>query len=1239
MQRFPSSFPVVGIGASAGGLEAVSELLAEVPASTGMVYLLVQHLDPRHQSYLTEILAKKAKIAVETAADGTTIKPDHLYVIPPNRTLTVADGILRLGSRDATEGPHKPVNILFRSLAEQYAHRAVAVVLSGTDSDGAEGLEEIKAAGGITLVQEPTSAKFDGMPKSAIATGCVDLILTAKELGKEMLRIGRHPYLSASASPDGLEQEADRLKQIFRLLQGRNGTDFSRYKRSTVQRRLARRMALRQVDGIAEYVDLLRHEPEEIQALAQDFLIRVTGFFRDPETFVGLSEAVFPALFENRPSQEPLRIWVPGCASGEEVYSIAIVLLEYLADRATAPRIQIFGTDLSEIAIEKARTGFYSDGIADEVSPERLQRFFVKLNEQYQVSKTIRDLCVFARHDVTRDPPFSRLSLLSCRNLLIYLDETLQRQVIPLFHYSLNPNGFLNLGPSETIGRASELFRLVDGRHQIYRRQPAPARVAPEFPSVEAAARPGVIEALVVPEPVPVESERAQKETERLLLTRYAPASILIDDSLNVVYFHGETSRYLEHARGAASLNLQKICRAGLLVELAPAILESQKSERSVIREGVRVGSPSEEQKVSFEVVPVKLPRIESRYFLILFGQPSTHSPEVQPAGLLVRLWLSLFGAGSVAETEKDNQIARLRRELDATRDYLQATVEEHEAAKEEMKSAHEEALSANEEFLSTNEELETAKEELQSANEELGVTNQELRNRNRALNDLNDELQQSRNYLDAIVETLRESLLVLDGDLRVQKANRKFFETFHLRPEETLQRHIYDLADGQWNISGMRRLLEEVLPEDHPLRDYEVIHDFRGVGQKTMLLNARRLAGENHRDEMILLAIEDITDRQNSQVKLMEADRRKNNFLAILAHGLRNPLGPIRLGVERLRRDAKDAGIKQLDMIERQIQRLVRLVDDLLDIARIERDHVELKKVPVDLTKVVNQAIETAHHHFDSRRHNLSLFLPSEPVRILADPLRLEQVASNILSNAAKYTDAGGEIAVSVERVDDDAILRIRDNGIGIAPELLRQLFEMFFQVDASLDRAGSGLGIGLSVAKRLVELHGGRIEGHSEGLGRGSEFTVHLPAMRESEKQSDWPQEGSPETSAVVSAIHRVLIVDDNFDMAEAVAEMAKSWGHEVKVAQDGPTALELASQFRPDIALVDIGLPKMNGYELAQRLRQLPDWEAVRLIAITGYGREADSQAAHEAGFDLHLVKPVDAVRLERLLGTLS
>jgi two-component system, chemotaxis family, CheB/CheR fusion protein len=1238
MGSLDRSFPVVGIGASAGGLKAVSELIAELPAETGMAFLLVQHLDPRHDSLLTEILAKKAEIVVETATDGTTLQRDHLYVIPPNTSMTLADGVLQLRSRESEERPHKPVNILFHSLAEQRVHQAVAVVLSGTDSDGAQGLEEIKASGGITMAQAPASAKFDGMPKSAIATGCVDFVLPPKELGKEIVRIGRHPYLNSSSSPGNLSQEEDRLKRIFRLLQSRNGTDFSRYKRTTVERRLARRMALRQIDGLAEYDELLRNEPDEVQALAQDFLIHVTGFFRDPATFVDLSEIVFPALFEHRSPKEPLRIWVPGCASGEEAYSIAMVLLEYLGDRAASIRIQIFATDLSEAAIEKARTGFYTDSIANDVSPERLQRFFVKLDDHYQISKTIRDLCVFARHDVTRDPPFSRLDLVSCRNLLIYLDQTLQRQTISLFHYALNSSGFLVLGPSETIGR-SELFRLSDGRHQIYRRQPMPARVVSEFPAAEEAARPGATESISVAKPALIESERAQKETERLLLTRYAPASILIDDGLNVVYFHGETSRYLEHARGAASLNLQQICRPGLLVEVSPAIHEAKKSERPVLREGVRVELPGEEREVSFEVIPVKLPGIESRYFLILFGQPSAEKLELRSAGLLVRWWSSLFGAGSPAETEKDNQIALLRRELDATRDYLQATAEEHEAAKEEMKSAHEEALSANEEFLSTNEELETAKEELQSANEELGVTNQELRNRNRELLELNDELRQSRSYQDAIVETLRESLLILDGDLRVQKANRGFYETFHLRPEETLKQHIYDLGNGQWNIPELRKLLERILPDVSTLRDFEVVIEFPEIGEKTMLLNAQRLGGNNRqRDGMILLAIEDMTDRHISQQKLVEADQRKNRFLATLAHELRNPLAPIRMGIDLLRRDAKDTGVRLLDIMERQIQTLVRLVDDLLDIARIERDHVELRMEPVDLVDVVNRAIEASRHNIDSRRHSLSLSLSSEPVRVMADPVRLEQIVWNLMSNAAKYTDAG-KIAVAVERSGDDAIIRVRDNGIGIASELLPQLFELFFQADSSLDRTGGGLGIGLNVTKRLVELHGGRIEGHSEGLGKGREFTVHLPILLDVQNQDDSAKQETPKSSASVSSAHRVMIVDDNSDTVEATAELAVSWGHQVAVAHDGPDALEVARRFRPDIALIDIGLPEMNGYELARRLRELPGLETAHFVAITGYGREEDKSAAQEAGFNLHFTKPVDPIRLKTLLATLS
>src|SRR3984957_20322959 len=463
--------------------------------------------------------------------------------------MTVADDTLRLRSRDNAERPHKPVNILFRSLAEQLGHRAIAVVLSGTDSDGAQGMEEIKSAGGITMAQEPSTARFDAMPKSAIVTGFVDFVRSPRDLGREVLGIARHPYLN-SGSPDGLTQEEDRLRRIFRLLQNRNGTDFSRYKRTTVQRRLARRMALRQVDGLADDADLLIREPDEVQALARDFLIRVTGFFRDPETFAVLSETVLPALFDHRSTNDPIRIWVPGCSSGEEAYSFAIILHEYLGDRAASTRVQIFGTDLSDAAIEKARAAIYFDGVADEVSPERLQRHFTKLDGHYQVSKTIRDLCVFARHDVTRDPPFSRLDLVSCRNLLIYLDQTLQQQIIPLFHYSLNPDGFLILGPSETIGRSSQFFRILDARHQIYRRQPVPSQVVPGFSTTGATTRRGATETMTPAKPAQIESDRAQRETERILLARYAPASILVDDDLNVLYFHGETGRYLEHSRG-----------------------------------------------------------------------------------------------------------------------------------------------------------------------------------------------------------------------------------------------------------------------------------------------------------------------------------------------------------------------------------------------------------------------------------------------------------------------------------------------------------------------------------------------------------------------------------------------------------------------------------------------------------------------------------------------------------------
>ena len=469
------------MAASAGGLEAVSELLAALPARAGVAYVVVQHLDPGHESLLTEILAKRTSLPVVQAYDGVAAEPDHVYVIAPNTTLLVAGDRIRVKRR--ASGVHHPADILFTSLAEERGDSAIGVVLSGGDSDGALGIQAIKQAGGITFAQEPTSARFPGMPRSAIGTGCVDFVLRPQEIARELARLSHHSYLRSVLNTDvetdtttsaAAAADETHLRHVFRQLRSAHGVDFSHYKRSTLRRRLARRMALQKTEDLGDYVAVIGSDPVEAAALYQDFLIRVTGFFRDPKSFELLAQRVFPNLSEGRSSKMPIRIWVPGCASGEEVYSIAITLLESLGDRFAPGGIQMFGTDVSDAAIEKARAGLYLESITQEVSAERLQRFFVKQGEHFRIDKSVRDLCIFARHDVTRDPPFSRLDLVSCRNLLIYLDASAQRRVMQVFHYALRPQGFLMLGPSESVGQAADLFELTDKQLRLYTRNPAP---------------------------------------------------------------------------------------------------------------------------------------------------------------------------------------------------------------------------------------------------------------------------------------------------------------------------------------------------------------------------------------------------------------------------------------------------------------------------------------------------------------------------------------------------------------------------------------------------------------------------------------------------------------------------------------------------------------------------------------------------------------------------------------------
>lgn len=1229
-------FPIVAIGASAGGLEALSELFEALPSQGAAAYVVIQHLDPDHKSLLAELLSKKTAMPVLQITDGLTIEPAHVYVIPPNSSIALHGDRFETLPRDR-ERRHHPVDAFFTSLAQQRADAAIGVVLSGGDADGTLGVQAIKGAGGITLAQTPQSARFPGMPQHAIDTECVDRVLSPREIALELAQLEHHPYLRTSAPSsehrEPAKAEADdeggdeaTLRRIFRRLRTLHGVDFTHYKRSTVRRRIARRMALRKIEGLADYVAVLEDDPGEAAALYQDFLIRVTGFFRDPRSFELLREQVFPKLLEGRSRKEALRIWVPGCASGEEVYSLAIALCEYLGERFGAVPIQIFGTDVSEVAIEKARAARYLPTIAEEISEERLKRFFVKEDSHYRIEKPLRDLCIFARQDLTRDPPFSRLDLLSCRNTLIYLDAAVQRRVMQVFHYALNPKGFLLLGPSESVGNASDLFDLLDKHWRLYSRKAGPAHGSGMDLGERPVSHPGGTEpaqqsgALRIPD-----LDSAQREADRLLLARFAPASLLVDDDLNVLQVRGETGPYLEFASGTPSLNLQRIARKPLLVELAPAIQEARESGAEVCRAGISLGA---QQDIALVVIPLKRSSPE-RCFLILFddgARPSRGPHAAQESS-------------NLPESELQRRNAQLEREMAATRDYLQATMEEHESSKEELKSAHEEVLSANEEFQSTNEELETAKEELQSTNEELTTTNEELRSRNRELSDLNRTVQLSREgadraraYADAIINTVSEPLIVLDANLSVLRVNRSFCTDFQVLREQVEGRPLATLAAAQWNIASLLEQLREVLTRNAALTDFELPFVVPNSAPRTLRVNAHKIPADAEREELILLAVEDVTEGRENLRRVKLAEKRKDEFLAMLAHELRNPLTPLTHAVHLLRH--REAGVNPaplFDLIERQTHRLVRLVDDLLDVARITRGHIELQREIVNLVPLVRNVAEASRVRLEARRHTLTLELPETPLQVQGDPLRLEQIVSNLLENAIKYTEPGGHITVGLSEADDEIALSVRDSGIGLRAEDREAIFELFTQVDTTLARSSGGLGIGLTVVRQLVTLHGGRIDVRSAGLGRGSEFIIHLPRAAASTAQP----RSSSSPAPLAAAPCRVLIVDDNTDAAESLAQLVRSWGHEVATAHNGPEALALSERFDADIAFLDIGLPGMNGHELAHRLRAKDRDRPLYLVAMTGYGRNEDRAAALEAGFDVHLVKPVTIETLQALL----
>ena len=1343
--RSNRAFPIVGIGASAGGLEAFNELLHGLPSDTGMAFVLVQHMDPSHGSMLAEIMSRATAMPVSEVRGETPVLPNHVYVSPPGQDLTIENRVLRIAPRAEARGRHRSIDSFLRSLAADQGHQAIGVILSGSATDGTLGLAEIKAEGGITFAQDDT-AKHDSMPHSAIAAGCVDFVMSPGNVARELARIARHPYIATTAVAEEAVPRSD-LTPVLDHLRKRLGVDFSHYKENTLYRRITRRMVLHKTDRLHDYLRLLEALPGEAEALYHDVLVNVTSFFRNPEAFEVLKTKVFPKLISERSRHEPVRIWVLGCSTGEEAYSIAIAFSELCADIAREVALQIFATDLNAASIEKARAGIYSKNIAHDVSPERLRRFFTEVDGSYRVRKSIRDICVFARHNVLTEPPFSRMDMITCRNLLIYLDSEIQQRVVPILHYALLPSGYLWLGNSETIGSYRDLFEIEDTKHKIYAKKPGLSR--PVLGDLTSGRAPSCAKPARVREPMSGGID-AVKEAERILLAKYAPPGVLVNGELDILQFRGDTGLYLTPAPGRASLNLLKMLREGLLVAVRGAVQRAKREEIPVREPNLRVKSNGGYREVDVEVIPVKGASPREGCFLVMFEEQPPSLERPAPAQV----------PAALAEPDGERELERLKQELAATREYLQSVIEQQEAANQELQSANEEVQSANEELQSINEELETSKEEIQSSNEELATVNEELHNRN-------FELSQSNNDLINLLSSVQMAIVMVDPGLRIRRFTPMAERMINLIPADVgrpikdlnlqieipdLERRLEEVIDtvsvkeyevrdkqGRWHSLRLRpyRTLENKIDgavivlidvdalkhQDETLRRqaellehaYEPITiwsfdtgvisywnraaeetygytQVQALGQttrellltsgakeifRTALESQGRWTGEllhtKHdkttidvesrmtlvRDpdgnRMVIETSRPITERKRMEQALREradqlasADRAKNEFLAMLGHELRNPLAPLRNAAEILRQSTTPhsalANIHAL--IIRQVNSMARMVDDLLDIARVTGHALELRRSIVELSSIVGHAVETARPELERRNQTLAVALPDRPLYVDGDAVRVEQVLDNLLLNASKFTPNGGHVWVRLEcnaahssppNSADWATITIRDDGSGIDSELLPLIFEPFVQGQQALDRRQGGLGIGLTLVKRLVELHGGSVEAASEGHGKGSEFRVHLPAVLPE------PAAGVAPSAQNTGPLHaqrprRVLIVDDNVDSASSLRMLLELDGHAVAVAHDGPAGLKNAREFHPEVMLLDIGLPGMDGYELARQLREEPELKHVWLIAVSGYGQDQHRQAAQTARFDRYLIKPVDFDTFHELLNSL-
>lgn len=1335
----PPTF-VVGIGASAGGLEALEKLFDRLPADTGMAFVIVQHLSPDFKSFMDEIIRRHTEMAVFRVTDGIEVRRNAVYLIPAGKEMIIAQGRLLLSDKDPRETLTLPIDHFFRSLANDCGANAIAVVLSGCGSDGSRGVRDVHNAGGLVITQDSSSAGFDSMPINSQETGVVDIVGDPSEIANALLKLAKHPMQQGVIAAEDPTVPEDGIKRILREIRDAYGIDFTYYKPSTVVRRIERRLLLNHSDNLEDYVEKVTSDPDEMNLLYKDLLIGVTQFFRDLDAFEILEDRILPDLVSKSKKTDELRIWSAGCATGEEAYTIAILIHERFTLLNLPINVRIFATDVHRASLESASVGVYSDASVVDVSPQRMERYFTKCKEGWKISPDIRNMVVFAPHNLIKDAPFTRMDLITCRNMLIYLQPLAQKKVLSLFHFALRTGGILFLGPSEAVGELAEEFEVIDANWRFSRKRrdirlPSELRLPPGGGS-PTPRRPIVPGSINTKFPIqtyhaPVSfGDRELMGVYDELLADFVPSAFLMNSTNELIHLFGKMNSIIQLPEGRPTKNAMDMLPQDLRTVVIGAIQQANRTGDVVTMDRVRIKKDESVQFFQIAVKKIKQPNARDQYTFVSI-QPT--QGDTQTLKIAASVDIETIDISDISQ----ERIRILENELRHSRESLQATIEEVESSNEELQATNEEMVASNEELQSTNEEL-------HSVNEELYTVNAEYQKKINELTELGNDMENLLNSTD--VHTL-----FLDSQLAIRKFTSRMGKVFNLIPsdvgreirgfshnipvddlmgklrevlaDETRYEEEIVMPDGDQyllrilpylgessNMGVVLTLLDTTQSKEAEAR-FRATFDNAAVGIAHVALDGRWLrvndricailgynrkelldktfadltfaedldldnqqyeslkAGEIDRytlekryirkdgelvwisltvslqrsaigePQFAISVVQDISKRKTFEEGLTEAIAQRDRFLATLSHELRNPLAAVRHALKLFHHpnaspEKQDAAIRTVD---RQANQMAYLLDDLLDVSRITQDKIVYEMRPHDFRGVVRDAVDALAPSLEENHHKLNLTLPDSPVVVNGDEARLMQVIENLLTNSCKYTNPGGVVDVTLSSSKQACWLEIRDNGRGIEPEMLETVFDMFVQSDGELARRDGGMGLGLTVVKSLVDRHGGSIAVDSDGVGKGATFTLTLPLSKLPVEDASREVDRRPAIRRDGGLIPMVL-VEDNEDAREMLTDFLELEGFEVTACADGEEGLKSLIELQPSLALVDIGLPVLNGYEVAEQFRQRCPDSDVYLIALSGYGQTGDIVKSEAAGFNSHLTKPVDPDELLAILNEL-